>query len=94
METKVLSAIMKLQAAQIMLSNEGLYNSLNTDVTEYGSLKLSVYVRKPNEAAAAIQILNSYTFDGAELKENVFDVGTPDEFTTYTLFAFISKIQD
>lgn len=94
METKVLAAIMKLQAAQIMLSNEGLFNDLTTHITENGSLELTAYTHNPSEAATAIQILNTYTFEGAEFNETNFAKGTTREFTSYTLKAFISNIED
>ena len=94
METKVLAAIMKLQAAQIMLSNEGIFNELTTNCKEHGSLELTAYTYNPSEAAAAIQILNTYTVEGAEFRENSFAKGTSDSFTTYSLNAYISNLED
>ena len=94
METKVLASIMKLQAAQIMLSNEGIFNELTTSCKEHGSLELTAYTYDPSEAAAAIQILNTYTFEGAKFEEQNYAKGTTKEFTTYSLKAYISNIED
>lgn len=94
METKVLAAIMKLQAAQIMISNEGIHNTLTTDCSEHGSLELSVYTHNETEAANAIQILNTYTFTGAEFEEEHYAKGTTDEFACYSLKAYLSRLED
>lgn len=94
METKVLSAIMKFQAAQIMLSNEGIYNQVSTHITESGNLEIIAYTHDPSEAATAIQILNTYTIEGAEFTEDIYHEGMPNEFKTHTLRAFISDLED
>lgn len=94
METKVLSAIMKFQAAQIMLSTEGIYNNVSTHITDCGNLEISAYTHNPSEEATVIQILNTYTIGGAEVKEETYRKGKPDEFKTFTLRAFISDIED
>lgn len=94
METKVLSAIMKFQAAQIMLSTEGIYNNLSTNITEHGNLELIAYTHNPSERATATQILNTYTFKGAKLSVAHFAKGTTDAFTSYILKAYISDIED
>lgn len=94
METKVLSAIMKLQAAQIMLSNEGIFNTLETHCTDHGSLELTAYTYNPSEAATAIQILDTYTPKGFQFVEQTNRKGNPNEFTTYSLRAYISNLED
>ena len=94
MKKKVLAAIMKLQAAQIMLSNEGIQNTLSTHVTEHGNLELTAIVNGPSEASTAIQILDTYSFAGAEFQKTTIYEGTPKEFTVYVLLAYISKIED
>lgn len=94
METKVLSAIMKLQAAQIMLSNEGIHSSLTTHIKKHGSIELTTYCTSGSQSATAIQILEAYNFNGAEFKSDTYHEGTPDEFNSYTLFAFISNLED
>lgn len=94
METKVLAAIMKLQAAQIMLSNEGIHSTLTTHIKKHGSIELTTYCKGGSKSATAIQILEAYNFKGAEFKADTYHEGTPDEFNSYTLFAFISDIED
>lgn len=94
METKVLAAIMKLQAAQIMLSNEGIHATLSTHISKHGNMELTAYSSDACKAAAAIQILDSYKFKGAEFKAQTYHEGTPDEFSSYSLEAFISDIED
>lgn len=94
METKVLAAIMKLQAAQIMLSNEGIFTELTTSCKEHGSLELTAYTYNPSEAATAIQILNTYSFEGAKFEKTNFAKGTTKEFTTYVLKAYLIDIED
>lgn len=94
METKVLAAIMKLQAAQIMLSNEGIHSTLTTHIKKHGSIELTTYCTSGSKSATAIQILEAYKFEGAEFKADTYHEGTPDEFNSYTLFAFISDIED
>lgn len=93
METKVLSAIMKLQAAQIMCSNEGLHTCLQTNCIEYGSIELTVYVDTQKEKEIAVSILRSYDFEGATLKLKVLDKGLTTEFTTCKLNAYLSDIK-
>ena len=39
---------MKLQAAQIMCSNEGLHTNLTTNCIDHGSIELDVFARKLN----------------------------------------------
>lgn len=94
METKVLSAIMKLQAAQIMLSNEGIFNEMSTHCTEHGSLELTAYTYNPSEAATAIQILDTYMVKGAKFGEQTYNKGISTEFATYSIKAYISELED
>ena len=94
METKVLSAIMKLQAAQIMLSNEGIHATIETHVTKYGSIELTAYTKDESKGAVACQILDAYTFLGAKFNSETYHNGEPNEFTSYSLLAYISEIQD
>lgn len=93
METKVLSAIMKLQAAQIMLSNEGLHTNLQTNCIEYGSIELTVFVRTEKEKETACSILWAYDFEGATREIKVLDEGLATEFTTCKLQAYLSNIK-
>lgn len=93
METKVLSAIMKLQAAQIMCSNEGLHTNLQTNCIEYGSIDLTVFVKTPKEKETAVGILSAYDFEGATREIKLFDEGLPSEFTTCKLTAYLSNIK-
>lgn len=94
METKVLAAIMKLQAAQIMLSNEGIHTTLTTHVKKHGSIELTAFCSGGSKAATAIEILAAYNFKGTEFKEETYHEGTPEEFHSYTLLAFLSNIED
>lgn len=93
METKVLEAIMKLQAAQIMLSNEGLHTNLSTNCIEYGSIQLDVFVRTQKERETAVGILCAYDFEGSTREIRNHDEGLPSEFTTCTLRAYLSDIK-
>lgn len=93
METKVLSAIMKLQAAQIMLSNEGIHTSLQTNCVEYGSIELIAYVDTQKEKEIAVNILCAYDFEGATRELKVLYKGLPTEFTTCKLQAYLSDIK-
>lgn len=93
METKVLSAIMKLQAAQIMLSSEGLHTDLNTNCIEHGSISLTVFTHNEKETEVAVGILSSYDFEGASREVNVLDKGKLTEFTSCRLQAYLSKIK-
>lgn len=92
METKVLSAIMKLQAAQIMLSNEGIHNLLTTCLSEHGGIELSAFAHTDEERKKVLEIMNTYTFKGAELDTRDFNEGTPNFFTSHVLHAFLSDI--
>lgn len=93
METKVLSAIMKMQAAQIMLSNEGIHTNLQTNCIEYGSIELTAFVRTRKEKELAVVILRQYDFVGATYELKVLDEGLPTEFTTCKLQAYLSDIK-
>lgn len=93
METKVLSAIMKLQAAQIMLSNEGLLTCLQTNCVKHGSIELTVYVHSQEEKEIAVGILSAYDFEGATREIKVLDEGLATEFTTCKLSAYLSNIK-
>lgn len=93
METKVLSAIMKLQAAQIMLSNEGLHTNLSTNCIEYGTIQLDVFVHTQKEKETAVGILCAYDFEGSTREMRIHDEGLPTEFTTCTLKAYLSDIK-
>lgn len=93
METKVLSAIMKLQAAQIMCSNEGLHTNLQTNCVEYGSIELTVFVNTQKEKETAVGILCAYDFEGATREIRVLDEGLATEFTTCKLSAYLSNIK-
>lgn len=85
---------MKFQAAQIMLSNEGIYNNVCTHCMDNGNLEITAYTHTPSEAATAIQILNTYTVAGAEFMEETYRKGKPNEFKTYSLRVFISDLED
>lgn len=93
METKVLEAIMNLQAAQIMLSNEGLHTTLQTNCIEYGSIDLTVFVDTQKEKETALGILSAYDFEGATLEIRVLDEGLATEFTTCKLEAYLTNIK-
>lgn len=93
MKTKVLEAIMKLQSAQIMLSNEGLHTNLQTNCVEYGSIDLTVFVRTQKEKETAVGILCAYDFEGATREIKVLDEGLPTEFTTCKLSAYLTNIK-
>lgn len=93
MDTKVLSAIMKLQAAQIMLSNEGLHTRLQTNCVEHGSIELTAYVHSQEEKEIAAGILSAYDFEGATQEIRVLDEGLPTEFTSCRLSAYLSDIK-
>lgn len=93
METKVLSAIMKLQAAQIILSNEGLHTNLTTNCVDHGNITLDVFTYTPEEEKTASDILCSYDFVGAIRETRGFAKGTTNGFTTYTLKAYLSNIK-
>lgn len=92
METKFLSAIMKLQAAQIMLSNEGIHNILTTSLSKYGGIQLNAFAHTDEERKKVLEIMNTYTFKGAELDTRDFNEGTPNFFTSYTLHALLLDI--
>lgn len=93
METKVLSAIMKLQAAQIMLSNEGLHTNLSTNCVEHGSIELTVFTHNKKETEVAVGILCAYDFEGASRQLIHHDEGKETAFTSCTLKAYISNIK-
>lgn len=93
METKVLSAIMKMQAAQIMLSNEGIHTNLNTNCIDHGSIELDAFTHTPEEEKIASDILDTYNFAGAIRESRGFARGTTDAFITYTLKAYLSDIK-
>lgn len=93
METKVLEAIMKLQAAQIMLSNEGLHTNLTTNCIDHGSIELDVFAHTPEQEKIASDILCTYDFAGAIHESKEFAKGTTDGFTSYTLKAYLSNIK-
>lgn len=93
MKAKVLEAIMKLQAAQIMCSNEGLHTNLTTHCIDHGSIGLDVYANTPEEEKTASDILCAYDFAGAIRESKGFAKGTTDGFTCYTLEAYLSKIK-
>lgn len=93
METKVLEAIMKLQSAQIMLSNEGLHTNLTTNCIDHGSIELDVFAYTPEEEKIASDILCAYDFAGAFRESKEFAKGTTDGFTCYTLKAYLSNIK-
>lgn len=93
METKVLEAIMKLQAAQIMCSNEGLHTNLQTNCVKYGSIDLTVFVNTQKEKETAVGILCAYDFEGATREIRVLDEGLATEFTTCKLSAYITNIK-
>lgn len=94
METKVLSAIMKLQAAQIMLADVFAQTHLTINNKEYGSLELTAYVNDEADPCEVIQILNAYTFKGAEFIEQHLEVDGIGGFTAYKLHAYISDLED
>lgn len=94
METKVLSAIMKMQAAQIMLSNAGIFCNVSIDNSSHGSLEITAYSHNESEAAAATRILETYTLKGAKLTETKYCEGTSNEFTSHMLHVYISKLED
>ena len=93
METKVLSAIMKLQGAQIMLSNEGLHTNLSTNCIEHGSIELDAFTHNLKEEQAAHDILDEYDFVGATRQTIRHEVGTSQEFATISLRAYLSDIK-
>lgn len=93
METTVLSAIMKLQSAQIMLSSEGLHTNLSTDCREYGSIELNVFTHNKKETEIAVGILCAYDFEGASRQLTNHDEGKETAFTTCTLKAYICNIK-
>ena len=84
---------MKLQAAQIMCSNEGLHTNLQTNCIKYGSIELTVFVKTRKEKELAVCILRSYDFEGATYEIRVHDEGLPTEFTTCKLSAYLSDIK-
>lgn len=84
---------MKLQAAQIMLSNEGLHTNLSTNCIDHGSISLDVFAHTPEEEKTASDILCSYDFVGAIRESRGFAKGTTDGFTTYTLKAYLCDIK-
>lgn len=94
METKVLAAIMKLQSAQIMLTGSTLHTDLSIGNTEHGSLCLTAFVKYGADATEVNQILNTYTFEGAEVSSQDYAVGTTEAFTTYKVHAYISDLKD
>lgn len=93
METKVLKAIMKLQAAQIMLSNEGIHTNLDTNCKKYGSIDLTAFVHTQKEKDIAVGILSAYDFEGATREIKVLDEGLATEFTTCKLSAYLTIIK-
>lgn len=93
METKVLAAIMKLQAAQIMLSNEGIHTNLQTDCAEFGSIDLTAFVHTKKEKELAAVILRQYEFAGATYELKVLDKGLATEFTTCRLSAYVHNVK-
>lgn len=93
MKTKVLEAIMKLQAAQIMLSNEGLHTNLTINCIEYGSIQLNVFTHTQKEKETAVGILCAYDFEGATRELMIHDEGLPTEFTTCKIVAYLSNIK-
>lgn len=93
MEAKVLAAIMKLQAAQIMLSNEGIHNDLSTNYTEFGGIELTAFVHNTTEEKIASDILEAYDFEGADIYRTTHDENMATEFKTYKIAAFISDIK-
>lgn len=93
METKVLSAIMKMQAAQIMLSNEGITTELTTDCKKYGSITLNAFVHNSTEEIIARDILQSYKFAGSDLDSTTHNKNTEKEFRVYTINSYISRIK-
>lgn len=93
METKVLSAIIKLQGAQIMLSNEGLHTDLTTNCIEHGRISLDVFAHTPEEEKIVSDILSAYDFAGAIRESKEFAKGTTDGFTSYTLAAYLTDIK-
>ena len=93
METKVLSAIMKLQAAQIMLSNEGIHTDLQTNCIENGSIALTAYVHSQEEKEIVDGILCTYDFEGASHMSKILDEGLPTEFIVCRLEAYLSNIK-
>lgn len=93
METKVLSAIMKMQAAQIMLSNEGITTELTTDCKKFGSITLNAFVHNSTEEIIACDILQSYKFAGSDLYSTTNDQNTEREFRVYTMTSYISGIK-
>lgn len=93
METKVLSALMKLQAAQIMLSNEGIHTNLTTNCINHGNIALDAFAHTPKEEKTVSDILSTYDFKGAVRESRGFAKGTSDGFTTYTLKAYLSDIK-
>lgn len=94
METKVLSAIMKLQACQLMLADVAGHTDLTINNQEHGSLSLTAYVDDGADAREVIKIINAYTFKGAEFRKQHYAGGTTDAFTTYELHAYISDLED
>lgn len=93
METKVLSAIMKLQAAQIMLSSEGLHTNITTNCIDHGSIELDAFTHTSEEENTVKDLLEQYKFEGAIIETRRHDVGTPQEFATFTLKAYLSNIK-
>lgn len=89
METKVLSAIMKLQAAQIMLSNECIHTNLDSNTEEFGSIELTAFVHNTAEERIVTDILNAYKIQGSDLYSRVHDENTDKEFKTYTLLLYL-----
>lgn len=93
METKVLAAIMKMQAAQIMLSNEGIHTDLTTDCKKYGSIQLNAFVHNQKEKETAVGILSAYDFEGARRELTIHDECLPTEFTICRLKAYLLDIK-
>lgn len=84
---------MKMQAAQIMLSNEGLHTNLSTNCIDHGSIELDAFTHTPEEEKTANEMLEQYKFEGAIIETHHHDKGLPTEFKTFTLKAYLSDIK-
>ncbi len=94
METKVLSAIMSLQGAQIMLSNYGIHTALTTNCVKHGSIDLTAFTHNATEDKIVSEYLSAYEPVGFKMEHHKHDQGKETEFDTFTLMAYMTDLKD
>ena len=94
METKVLATIMKLQAAQVMLSTYGISTYFTTLCIKHGNLELTAFTHNDTEDKIASEILEAYESEEIKKTYRKHNEGTDEEFRAFTLKVYMTNLTD